>query len=303
MSFNFNDQGKQYRFKAIANDRTNFGVLSEEALNLFSQLQGIISKQHQFGDDAQKRLMVGAQGCLERLEAFLVQSKRLSEHNKSVCSQPTPPPGTMAAFRDITAVFDFETLLFHSRALLDRITFFIARQIYNQNCDKLNKIKNVLNGFSGKDARASRAIQVIDETMPIFYGLIVDGQNGAKSLRSHLIHKSTSGENTTCAFTIHSASGNDAVRFDYEISGYPIIGSAWELSKYIPFTALNLLGIYLEHDIGISVDECTPIWRNTLKCFSHFIDTSECGPKFSTIRMHPSGLEISTRHLRQSVLS
>jgi len=247
--------------------------------------------------------MVSAQGCLERLEAFLVQSKRLSEHNKSVCNQPAPPPGSMEAFRDTTAIFDFETLLFHSRALLDRITFFITKQIYNQNCDRPNKIKNVLSNFIKKDGRASRAIQIIDEVMPTFSGLIVDGEKGVKSLRSHLIHKSTSGESTTCAFTIHSAPENKVIRFDYEIKGYPIIYSAWELSKCIPFISLNLLGIYVGYDIAITLNECIPIWENNLKCFSHFIDETGSGPKFSTIKMHPSGIEIKTRCLKPSVLS
>lgn len=303
MSFDFNKKGQKYEFAAFANDKTDFGVLSEKAFKYFCELQNIISKTHQHGDEAQKRLMVGAQGCLERLEAFLVQSNRLSEHNKSVCNQPSPPPGSMVAFRDTTAIFDFETLLFHSRALLDRITFFITKQIYNQNCDKPNKIKNALNNFIKKDGRASQAIQIIEEAMPSFWGLIVDTENGAKSLRSHLIHKSTSGENTTCAFTIHSAPENKVIRFDYEVKGYPIIGSAWELSKYIPFISLNLLGIYVGHDIGIALNECIPIWQNNLKCFSQFIDASASGPTFSIIKMHPSGIEINTRHLKQGVLS
>ena len=123
MSFDFNKKGQKYGFVAFANDKTDFGVLSEKAFKYFCELQNIISKKHQHGDEAQKKLMVGAQGCLERLEAFLVQSNRLSEHNKSVCNQPSPTLGSMVAFRDTTAIFDFETLLFHSRALLDRITF------------------------------------------------------------------------------------------------------------------------------------------------------------------------------------
>jgi hypothetical protein len=303
MSFDFNKKGQKYGFVAFANDKTDFGVLSEKAFKYFCELQNIISKKHQHGDEAQKKLMVGAQGCLERLEAFLVQSNRLSEHNKSVCNQPSPKPGSMVAFRDTTAIFDFETLLFHSRALLDRITFFITKQIYNQNCDKPNKIKNVLNNFIKKDGRARQTIQIIEEAMPSFWGLIVDTENGAKSLRSHLIHKSTSGENTTCAFTIHSTPENKVVRFDYEVKGYPIIGSTWGLSKYIPFMSLNLLGIYVGHDIGIALNECIPIWENSLKCFSQFIDASASGPTFSIIKMHPSGVEINTRRLKQSVLS
>jgi len=303
MSFDFNKKGSKYQFVAFANDNTNFGVLGKKALTCFCELQKIVSKTHEHGDVKQKNLMVGAQGCLERLEAFLVQSKRLSEHHQSVFNQPAPPPNSLAAFRNTIAIFDFEALLFHSRALLDRITFFIAKQIYDQDCDKPNKIKNVLNNnFVKNDERASRAIKIIDEAMPLFCGLIVDKESGVKSLRSHLIHKSTSGESTTCVFTIHSAPGNKVVRFDYEIMSYPIMGSAWELSKYIPFISLNLLSIYVGYDVTITSNECTPIWVYNLKCFSHFIDKSASGPRFSIIKMLPSGVEINTKHLKPSIL-
>jgi hypothetical protein len=303
MSFDFNKKGQTYEFAAFEDDKGNFGVLSEAASKYFWQLQSAISKTHQQGDEAQKRLMIGAQGCLERLEAFVVQSNRMRLHHKSVCSQPSPPPGSMVAFRDTIAVFDFEALLFHSRALLDRITFFITKQIYNQVCDKPTKMRNVLNNFMKKDERVSRALQVIGEAMPSLYGLIIDTESGEKSLRSHLIHKSTSGENSTCTFTIHSAPGNKAIRFDFEVKGNPIIGSAWKLSKYVPFLALNLLGIYLNLEDGVTLDQCTPIWKNELKCFTQLIDESESGPEFTMMKMNPSGIEINTRHLKEGVLS
>jgi hypothetical protein len=303
MNFDFNKKAQTYKCAAFADDESDFGVLGEAPFKYFWQLQRVISKAHQQGDEAQKRLMVGAQGCLERLQAFLVQSNRMRLHHESVCSQPSPPPGSMVAFRKTIAVFDFEALLFHSRALLDRITFFITKQIYCQICDKPTKMRNVLTNFMKKDERVGRALQVIDEAMPSLYGLIVDTEGGEKSLRSHLIHKSTSGENSTCAFTIHSAPGNRAIRFDFEVKGNPIIGSAWRLSQYVPFLALNLLGTYLSLEGGVTLDQCTPIWKNELKCFTQFIDESESGLKFTMIKMNPSGVEINTRHLKEAVLS
>ena len=302
MSFDFNKKGQKFGFVAAANDKSNFGVLGIEAVKYFCELQNTISKTHQHGDAKQKRLMVGAQGCLERLEAFLVQSQRLSEHNNRVCQQEAPPPGNMAAFRDTTAIFDFETLLFHARALLDRTTFFIAKQIYNQDCDRPNKLKNVLENFCEKDHRATSAIILLDETIPKFSGLIIDSEKG-KSLRSHLIHKSTSGENTTCAFTIHTSPQSQVIRFDHEIKTYPLIGSAWVLSNYVPYFVINSLAIYLNFKVGITLDECRPLWKNQLVCFSQQIDPSGNGPKFSIVKMHPSGFEIISRNLNPSILS
>jgi len=208
----------------------------------------------------------------------------------------------MVAFRNNIALFDFETLLFHSRALLDRITFFIARQIYNQDCDRPNKLKNVLLDFIKKDMRANQAIKILDETMSTFCGLIIDSDTD-KSLRSHLIHKSTSGESTTCAFTIHTAPENTVIRFDYEIKAYPLMGSAWLLSSYIPYFALNILAVYIGHDNILRLDDCKPIWENNLICFSQNIDHSGCGPKLSIAKMHPSGFELISKNLKPSVLS
>ena len=164
-------------------------------------------------------------------------------------------------------------------------------------------MKNVLENFTKKDIRAALAIQVIEKTMPSLYGLIIDAEDGEKSLRSHLIHKSTSGENSTCTFTIHSAPKNKVIRFDFEIKGRPIIGSSWVLSKYITFIGLNLLGIFLDFENVLSLDECTPLWNNKLKCFTRLIAKSKKGLNFSMIKTHPSGVEIFTRTLNKSVLS
>ncbi len=302
MSFDFNKKGQTYGFEAHAGDKSDFGVLREKAFCHFSELQSMISSKHQHGDEKIQKLMVGAQGCYERFEAFLVQSQRLANHSISVLKQKAPEPGSMVAFRDTLAVYDFEALLFNSRALLDRISFFIAKQIYNQDCDKPNKLKNVLENFIQKDSKARQAIEIIDEAMPVFIGLVIDSENGQKSLRSHLIHKSTSGENTTCAFTIHSAPNDQVIRFDHEINGFPLIGSAWLISKYIIYFSINLLGIYLEIDFVLPIDECTPRWDNNLKCFSRFIDETNIGPPFSMIKMNPSGVNIFKRHLRPEVL-
>jgi len=302
MSLNFNKKEQEYGYLAVGNEENNFGVLNEKAHNYFRQIQRIIYNKHNDGDKDQKRLMVGAQGCLERLESILILSNRLDVYNKSVCNQQHPSPGSFVGFKITNAMFDFESILFHSRALLDRITFFISKQIYNQDCDKPNKIINVLNNFVKNDNRASQAIQIVDDSMPAFLGLIIDNDN-EKSLRSHLIHKSTIGENTTCVFTIHSAPGNKVLRFDYEVKGYPIIGSSWELSKFIPFYSLNLLGIYIGCDKTIALHDCIPIWKNNLIHFSNLIDETESGPKFSTVKMNPSGFEVNTSFLKPSILS
>lgn len=302
MSFDFNEKGKQYKYTAGENDKTNYDVLGISASDFFHKLQKIVSITHQNGDAHQKILMIGAQGCLERLTGFLIQSQRLSKHNENIHNQTAPPPGAMTAFRNNEALFDFETLLFHARALIDRITFFIAKQIYNQACDKPNKLKNVLINFIGKDSRANAAINYLDETIPIFRGLIIDSDTD-KSLRSHLIHKSTSGESMTCAFTIYTSQNKKVLRFDYEINTYPLIGSAWLLSNYVPYLSLNMLAVYLGYNSELKIDECIPMWENNLICFSKQIDQTGSGPLFSMIKINPSGFELISKNLKQSILS
>ena len=306
MSFDFNKEGNQYQFLAGA-ERPDFIVLGKAATKYLDELNGLISQRHETGDDEEKRLMVSASGCLKKLDAFFLQSWRLAQRIprilQRILEKPPMQPGTMIGLRDIKALTDFESLLFHGRALLDRLTFYLAKQNYNQDCDKFNKLRNVLANIGKKDERAQSALKIIDESLPSIRGLLIDSEDGKKSLRSTLIHKSTTVENTSCDFTIHALSGGGQIRFDSEIMQFPLMGSAWSLTKYVPFLTLNLLGIYLEHATTLPLYQCNPTWENPFVHFSGHIDPDRKGQIISLVKMHPSGFEIiSEQHLQPDVV-
>lgn len=302
MDFNFTKEGKQYDFHAVTPKRSDFNALGDKAARYLAKLEQIISEKHQEEDNTQKQLMISSYGCIERLTAFLLQSKRLAQHAQEIYKQSSPRPGEMLAFIRNEVLFDFESLIFHARALLDRLTFYLAKQFYNQDCSRLNKLRNVLDNFKQKDPRVQQALSIVDESLPHFSGLLIDTEDNVKSLRSGLIHKSTTWETTTCVFTFHSLPDGRAIRFDYEIQQYPLIGSAWLLSKYVPFFALNILGIYMGAEYLLPLKECEPIWENRLSHFSYYLDPTSSGPRFSIVKMNPSGADIITKLLKPSVL-
>lgn len=303
MNFNFNKKGVDYKYTAIGQESPNVKILKQPALEYIKVLKRIISKEHENGDVNKKNQMISLLGCYERLEGFLHQSYRLSIYANKIYLFPSYGPGTTCSHRENFALYDYELLLFQGRAILDRLTFYISKQVYNQDCSRFDKLSNVLGDFLKKDKRAKTAIDLIEDSTSFFKGLLIDGENYKKSLRSRLIHKSTIGESLTCVFTIHTLPDGRVIRFDYEVLEYPLFGSTWILTKYIAYFCLNIIGLYLNHDKRIDIKECEPIWENKFAHFSSFIENKHKGIEFSIINMNPSGFELITRKLNLRVLN
>jgi hypothetical protein len=305
MDFNFNRRGSNYAFGAIGQSRRDFGALGERTSEYLNEVVKTIAETYEKTGETDRKLMISANGCVERLLAFLLQAKRIVLHAEQICKQGAEQPTdgvAMMVLNPNEVLFDFESLLFQGRALLDRLTFFLANQIYGQDCDRFNKLVKILENFKQKDPRAVAALTVIGECFAAMKGLLVDSDDGKKSLRSDLIHKSTAGERTRYAFVLHFLSKKQIIRFDYEVEGYPLIGSAWTLSKYVPYLVLNCLGIYLHRPSLLAMTECEPTWKNRFVHFSKFVDSTSAGPEFSAAKMNPSGFEIMTTRLKPSVL-
>ncbi len=301
MDSDYNKNGVQYRYIAVAPEKPDIRVLGDNAINYVIRLKKIIANKHYNGDNPQKNQMVSLNGCIERLIAFLFQSYRISQYALEIYKRTSPPPKVMSAFVHDKVLFDFESLLYHGRALLDRITFYLSKQVYNQDCDVFNKLSNVLKNFEHRDSRIPYALKLINESLPAFQGLLIDANNGRKSLRSRLIHKSTTGESTTCAFTIHTLSDGSIIRFDYELMEYPLVANAFTLTKYVSYFTLNIIGKYLEYNKNLKLEDCNPTWENRLIHFSSFVDPTSTGPKFSIVKMNPSGFSLKTNNLKQNI--
>jgi len=298
---NFNKEGVEYKYVAIGQERPDINILKSQAIEFIINLKALISKKHQDEDLLQKKKMSSLHGCIVRLKGILRQSERLAQYCQEIYNLKLPNQKSFTAFTHDYALFDFESMLFQARSLLDRITFYISKQQYNQDCDTFNKLKNVLENSVKRDLMVQQLIELIDKTTPIFSGLLIDSNN-KKSLRSDLIHKSTIGERSSSGFGINIISEHKVIRFDHEIKKYPLMGSAWLLTKYITFFTLNVLSLVLEYNKKILIEDCEPTWKNNFIHFSSFLDPSLQGPRLSIIKLTASGFEIKTRNLKPNVL-
>jgi len=300
METDFNKPGQIYDWCAVAPARFDFGALKDGACDYLEQLRKHILEGLSTQDPRKAGLAAGAHACLQCLAAVLFQSTRFA-HYATELQKAVPPPGYLQGLSMSEACIDFASLLFHSRAALDRLTLFVAGEVHGQrNADRFSKLQNILANFRLKDQRAVAASEILQCQLASLQGLILDTER--RSLRSALIHRSSFGEITVTSFTVQRLADGRIFRFDFELQSYPLIGSAQTLSRSVTFIVLNLLALYTGFPNQLSLTDCDVRWDNPAIHFSDFIDVSKAGPRFSVIKMLPDGFELVTRHLRPDVL-
>jgi hypothetical protein len=293
----YNEAGERYQYTAVGKGpgEATSRVLRPTALQFYEELEKAVRDRLRSND----AIALPAFACLQRFLSFLYYSRQFAD-NTSALYRLTPPPGSLLGAGLDEACMAFESLLFHGRAALDRLSFFVAAQVHRQSADKFSKLANVLANFSDKDPRASRARGCISDSLPYLEGLVLDTEDS--SLRSALIHRRSIGEITTTAFTVHSLEDGRVLRFDHEIQRRPLVHSAQRLSQAVAYVVLNTLGAYINLGSGIAIDQCRPAWDNLTVCFTEYVDPDRAGPRFSVVKMLPDGFRIHTEHLRVEVL-
>lgn len=125
--------------------RHDYGMLSHEAGEFFEHLQQVINTGwREATSPADRQRFEATAGCLSRLEGFLLQEKRIADYANLLRQRPldgiaSPRAGSEAsggAARMVVralpeACTDFESLLFHARAVLDRLAWFLGREHRN----------------------------------------------------------------------------------------------------------------------------------------------------------------------------
>jgi hypothetical protein len=251
MSFDLNEQGREYQYIAVGHRRQDFGMLSAAPFALLESLHGVNVPETQ---------KIKPRGCLHRLTGFLFQLSRVADHAgqlsrwspQQALGQPVPVAGSMVVMSADEACFDFEALLFHARAALDRLTWFVAGQ-HAQRCDRFTKLPGLLGNFAKSSARARAVLEVLRLAKKLD-GIVVD-VDGSKALRSKVAHHSSILEGREITFTTHFLSEEKRLIFDCEALGYPLLATSELLSTHIPFVVLNAVAIYsgmqsLRLDVG-----------------------------------------------------
>ncbi len=281
-------------------------MLADKPEQMLANLRAMQAKEFRSSDQKGKRWILDAAGCLDRLGAFLLQVNRIAKHAESLTrgnlpGQPNkdqPIAGQMVMIAADEACFDFESLLFHARAALDRLTWFIAAR-HGQRSDRFSLLQNILSNFRSKDDRARQMLGVLEEANR-FGGVLIDENNG-KALRSLVAHRTSIPEGRETAFTVHSLKNGKRLIFDCEALKQPLLLTASELARDVPFIVQNAVAIYMGLDI-LPITEFRLTWVNPTVVFSKHISQNTSEPRFSVVRTNPDGIELRSSHLVSAVL-
>ncbi len=301
MSTDFNQKGRKVAYVAKKDDPPYFSLLQPEALDLANRIENKITACNQ---DQNKTFNASAAlGCYERFRGCIFLILRLAQHEERIRSMAPQSINKMGAYRGAEVLIDFESLLFHGRGALDRVAFFISKQIYDQDCDKYPKLANVLGNFIINDCRASKFVKIITNANPIFEGILLDLPSGEKSLRSHLIHKSTASENAIAQFTLHCIAPQKRIAFDSILDNYALFKSSQNLGKGLAFVILNALSLYIGIDEVIPLKKFGLKWKSRMVDYREYLNDSHSTIKFTIFNTTPSGFLLSPVSLSSEILN
>jgi len=305
MSFDFNIKGNEYWLVATKADE-GYSVLADKPKQMIADLRAEQAMKYRGADEKGKRWILDASGCLDRLDSFLLQVSRIAKHSELLTRLKLPGEpenakhmaGQMVMIAANEACFDFESLLFHARAALDRLAWFISAR-HGQRSDRFSRLQKILKNFIAKDGRARQMLEVLNEANR-FPGVLTDENNG-KALRSLVAHRMSISEGRETAFTVHFLEDGKRLIFDCEALKHPLLLTASKLAIDVPFVVQNAVAIYMGlNTLPISTFKAT--WVNPTAVFSDHISKNESEPRFSVVGTNPDGVQMRSRHLVSSVL-
>lgn len=232
-------------FAAFKEGRDDYGVLPTKPNQLLNRLRRIIGEQWSAGTDAPS--VRNYTGTLDRLRSFLLQARRMRDHEAALVSflrvqRATGGHTFQAVHAGDEACADFESLLFHGRAVLDRLTLLVARE-HGQHLDRFSRLEKFLEGSVEKTARVKGVVDLLTACKSIS-GAVVDLE-GRRSLRSRVIHRSSLSEGIASNFMVLALDGGRVLFLDCEAFGHGVLTLSRELAEEIPFLVLNTLKLYL----------------------------------------------------------
>lgn len=300
MSTDFNKKGRRVAFMAQRDEPPYYSILGPRVVDFANAIESEIAAHNQ--DPKESNIAGAALGCFERFRGCMLYIWRMSQHEGSIIAKAPQNVGQMVGLSGAEILIDFESLLFHSRSSLDRIAFFAAKQIHNQDCDKYAKLTNVLSCFQKKDDRASRLIEIITHSNPLFEGVLFDISTVKKSLRSHVIHKSTASENARSLFTLHCIGPNKRIAFDSILDDYAIFKTCHNLGRGLPFVILNVLSLYLGMSQTLSLDTFELTWEPLMVDYRDYISECDDAKRFTLFNTDASGCSLFAVSLNPEII-
>ncbi|MEH6650241.1 MAG: hypothetical protein V7707_09480 [Motiliproteus sp.] len=283
MQSDFNEKGKKYEMLSIAGSPYHHNLIHQDGCDLLDELMKHFTEFR--GNGGEHTEIAKWVATIDCLQSFLFQSNRLKTHSEKLRSL-VPPPEQMMAVSGSDALTDFESLLYHGRAVLDRLTFAIAKQTLGQECEKFPKLPKILNNYKGKGDYVGKTISVIEDGIKNVRGILIDDEGGKTGLRSLLAHSKSTGEATNHVFTIHRNDSNKAMYFDLDMHGKGVI---------------NAISLFSGYGKTLELDRFYPSWEPQCTCLTDYITEDGSGTNFTTIRTNYYSNELINIHVDRSI--
>lgn len=292
-------KGPRVDFVAIGEARDDYGVLPAKGHAAVHQLRDQIRI-----DNSTARRIRDATGVLDRLRSFNLQVARCRDHEEKVRQQllamatEHPKDRVTAVHAADELSTDFESMLFHGRAALDRVSLFLARE-HSQNSDRFSKLQRVLENASSQDHRPRTLLELLGKCVGL-RGTMTDLED-EKALRSRVAHRSSITEGVQTHLTIHMWNGRCLV-VDCEAFGRGVISTARALSYEIPYLVTNALRLYISGSKPISMSGFRVKEPFPVVVFQAALDPDEKGPTLEAYKLNKDGFTVQTSHIRPEIL-
>ena len=298
--------GDRSQFIAIGAQRWDHETLRDRPNKLLARLHRSISQQWSTAADDERSRLRALSGYLDGVEGFLFQCSRMRQHADGMVASATAsfsklPPGSHSpsmALSAITALTDFESLLFHGRALLDRLTALWTRP-FGGGTDRFTKLSNVLSANAKADPQAHAMLRLLADAGDVA-GLLTDPPEGRGSLRSLVVHKTASGQGVSNVFTLMGVGQRRVLLIDCRTYGHGVITSSHALNQRVAHIVLGGIALLLDEK-PLSLKAFTPAWENPAVLLDEYVRDS--GPLLTVVAvMNPDGMELRREHVDRRIL-
>jgi len=299
-------------FIAFGDEPQDYGLLASPARARWSAVTADLARRWASREE-DRPLANRLSGCLDKLSASLCQIGRLKNAHDhllaTACNRPKE--ADYAAFRGANACADFEGLLLHGRACLDRLAWLLAGQ-FGQRCSSFRRIRSVLAAFP-KDPLATRLLEVVSLThnrIDAIYAQI----DSPDSLRDMVGHRQALTERMRTCFGVWWFHPGKALLLDCEVqmtkesAPIPIFHTSAESAQSLSFAVLDSASVLLDL-APLGLDAYATMWSPAAAVLTNYIlseprgtPVGSDGLRFATT-MTPSGFTTETRNVDPAIYS
>lgn len=298
MNVNYNERGAKYEMHSKAEVDYVVQLLNKNASLVYNKINNKVMSRYKHDTDV-KKATESVFSIMECYRSFMFQALRMKIHEDNLYKN-IPDDESMMVMSSFEASTDFESLLYHARSALDRMTTFLATK-YHQKTDKINKLLPVLANFEHNDIEAKKTLEVLRRAIPLIQGLLINAPDNSTSLRSSLAHRNSHTDLVNTYFTIHRTESK-ILRFDQEFNGYPMLISSNKLIQYVSYIILNTVNFYLGKRTHLNISECKPTWNaRCIHATEYISNNPEDSIAFTFPMLTPTSVKLNTLFLHKSV--